>query len=595
MGGCSLQMLNDIGVLLARSHNLNYSSALDAPLPALAAALQASEAADAAGMLDTIHNHALLQNTNATLIDILNKLDEIKLVADTISLTVTDIEADTTSIQASVQNIGSTVVGGALTITGSVNIAAGSITVDNIDLATLETDVAGILASITTGGQLYQLIDAKTFEATFDDAGIIAAIEAIYKSSDDTGIFAQLLSLLDGFTVNNLSLLAQIVSLANVAARKKPAAAIPPQIAIDDFGNKGFTQPPGGVVWECPPPADDCSEGCGEGWLEVGIDESVVVVAVTGGTGMSRTEETEFRALPVPKGTYTHSGCWRWKITRLQTAQPGDVPYQYTWIVFQTVAPTGVDTDPARLGRLFSYGITNAGQVYILYQLPLRRRSRATDSDPWGAWEEINDVPSDIGMVELCQVCVDDSGSAPDGGLTNQEDRCKMARWFVDNVERTLLDAIDAGARQRDEITQGYNFSYALRYLQTFLGPTIGEMLAAGLGRTIGIAYNAGYIIIFMVDRIMDNADPELIANFSSIKDDLICAVFNSNDIDSLLSNWQAICFGAGFNTKDEELFAGIITVELAKWYNSYEGKKYIKERYGPFSNDCSSCSGWVS
>jgi hypothetical protein len=585
--------LDDLGVLLARAHNLSYTADMDGVLPYLGPALQAAEAADATGVLDNIHNHALLQTTNATLIDILNKLDEIKLVADTISLTCTDIEADTTSINASVTTIGDTVIGGALTITGSVNIAAGTVSVDNVDLTTLEIDVAGILASIVTGGQLYQLIDAKTFEATFDDTNIVAAIEAIYKS-DETGILQQMLSLLDGFTINNLSLLSQLVSLATIAARKKPAAAIPPQITIDDFGNKGFTQPPGGVAWECPPPAEDCSEECGEGWLEVGVDESVVVVAVTGGTGYSRTEETEFRALPVPQGTENHSGCWRWKITRLRTAQAASVPYQYPWIVFDTIAPTALDTDPARIGTLFSYGFTTPGEKYIMYQQPLRRRSRATDSDPWGAWVDINEVPTDIGMVELCQVCVDDSGSAPDGGLTSQEDRCKMARWFVDNVEDTLLEAINEGVKERNRILDIYSFSYALRYLRGFLGPTINEILEARWAKKIGVAYAIGGVVLNIVERIVDNADPEMIANFDVIRADLICAVFNASDKDELLANWQSVCDAQTFNEKDKDLFAGMATNELVAWYYSYEGKKYIKARYGPFSNDCSMCSGWI-
>jgi hypothetical protein len=68
VSGCSLQILTDIGVLLARSHNLTYSVALDAPMPALATALQTAEAADATGVLDTIHNHLdRLDRINASL------------------------------------------------------------------------------------------------------------------------------------------------------------------------------------------------------------------------------------------------------------------------------------------------------------------------------------------------------------------------------------------------------------------------------------------------------------------------------------------------------------------------------------------------
>lgn len=58
MSGCDARILSDLAVLLAKSHGVNHSIALESALPGLAAALQNAETADTGGSLDDIYRHA---------------------------------------------------------------------------------------------------------------------------------------------------------------------------------------------------------------------------------------------------------------------------------------------------------------------------------------------------------------------------------------------------------------------------------------------------------------------------------------------------------------------------------------------------------
>jgi hypothetical protein len=57
MNGCDAQLIRDGFVLLAKAHGLNYSEALEASMPGLAAALYDAEQADTTSELDAIYRH----------------------------------------------------------------------------------------------------------------------------------------------------------------------------------------------------------------------------------------------------------------------------------------------------------------------------------------------------------------------------------------------------------------------------------------------------------------------------------------------------------------------------------------------------------
>jgi hypothetical protein len=57
MAGCDTQLIRDLSVLMAKAHRLDYTEALEASMPSLAAALYNAEQSDTTGAMDAIYRH----------------------------------------------------------------------------------------------------------------------------------------------------------------------------------------------------------------------------------------------------------------------------------------------------------------------------------------------------------------------------------------------------------------------------------------------------------------------------------------------------------------------------------------------------------
>ena len=402
------------------------------------------------------------------------------------------------------------------------------------------------------------------------------------------------------FYVSGISVIKNnLINLLDCCKSKKEPI---PQIIQDDFGNIQE------IIPETPQATGKTPVGkCPDGRNTIIIDPTKAVELITSdkwtpttGQPDTSTENTKWKAYKINTTHWMLINNRRLKIITLDSTQR-------EWLLFMnnTEPSSGYITTRSGENIQEGYFLDNGwdgaieeGDYYFTWNKPLAKRYRSNWQDPWGEWQQINDIPRDMGWLELCAIEMDNTQDQqpiqePTGSETELNDKCRRAQFFVGMVLKWYQEFLKETKSEYDSWLAGLNDIPGLAFVAAVLEDTISFI---GLRYYDKVLFSktispkmAGFLSLFTwlankaVAFFGDVNFESHWQNAYQMRHDFADILYSAQSPEAAKQTIDAMVDSQNFGTliMDYQAIKSLFHIESLRWFYSYDGIREIRGAYG--------------